>query len=321
MDKNKLIMAGIAAILIIVLIIAALYFVNVIRKEVPQSKTNSIGFRINLSGLGQVGTTQYAVNGNFSLPFTIEPSDDCMLVALVDYQAVPFYFNGSYGKTHYLNGSPTDNYYGTFRVTNLSQGFHDVVLVGFVAPYNFTYDATGWPMNLMATGALRYNVIADNGTKPVPVFENSSTAGNATYRLDYNFGGPNIFREPFDNKRWSREDVKPGQVLDYYLQVGHGLINGKKLNTSYAIVQLLDYNQVPVRYNASDEVYYGYVTVNESSSVHLSLKAPDTAGPHRLVVLLATDPFEDREIAPGVMNTNITGSVQAEYIDLFVTDN
>ena len=68
----------------------------------------------------------------------------------------------------------------------------------------------------------------------------------------------------------------------------------------------------------SDYVYYGYITVNESSSVHLSLKAPDTAGPHRLVVLLATDPFVDGEIAPGVMNTNITGSVQAEYIDLFV---
>ena len=64
-----------------------------------------------------------------------------MLVALVDYQAVPFYFNGSYGKTHYLNGSPTNNYYGTFSVTNLSQGYHDVVLVGFVAPDNFTYDA------------------------------------------------------------------------------------------------------------------------------------------------------------------------------------
>ncbi len=73
-----------------------------------------------------------------------------------------------------------------------------------------------------------------------------------------------------------QEDVKPGQVLDYYLQVGHGLVNGKKLNTSYAIVQLLDYSQVPVRYDASDYVYYGFIDVNESSSVHLSLKAPDT---------------------------------------------
>jgi hypothetical protein len=312
-------MAGIAAILIIVLIIAAVFLVTVLLKNFTQSKNNSIGFLINQSGRGSAGTTQYAVDGNFSLPLTIEPSDDCMLVALVDYQAVPFYFNGSYGKTHYLNGSPANQYNGTFRVTNLSQGYHDVILAGFVVPCNFTYDASR-QINRMTTGALMYNVIVDNGTKPMPVFENSSTAGNATYRLDYDFGGPNIFREPFDNRGWSREDVKPGQVLDYYLQVGHGLINGKKLNTSYAIVQLLDYNQIPVRFNAYDYVYYGYITVNESSSVHLSLKAPDTAGPHRLVVLLATDPFEDREIAPGVMNTNITRSFQAEYIDLFVKE-
>ncbi|HEY3274245.1 MAG TPA: hypothetical protein VGJ92_10810 [Methanocella sp.] len=318
MDKNKLITAGIVAILIIVLILVALFLANTLWGNFPQSKTNSIGFNTNPGGLGNFSTTKYAVNGNFSLPLTIEPSDDCMLVALVDYRAVPFYFNGSYGKTHYLNGSPTNQYNGTFVVTNLSQGYHDVVLAAFVAPANFTYDG-GRPMNLMTTGAQRYNVIVDNGTKPVPVFENSATAGNATYRLDYDFSGPSIFKEPFDNRGWSRADVKPGQVLDYYLTVGHGLINGKKLNTSYAIVQLQDYNQVPVRYDTSDYVYYGYIAVNESSSVHLSLKAPDTAGPHRLVVLLATDPFVDREIAPGVMNNNITGLIEAEYIDLFVT--
>jgi hypothetical protein len=39
------------------------------------------------------------------------------------------------------------------------------------------------------------------------------------------------------------------------------IVNGKKLNTSYAIVQLQDYNQAQVRYNASDYVYYGYVNL------------------------------------------------------------
>jgi hypothetical protein len=315
-DKNKLLVAGIAALLIIVLIVAAMFLANMFWAKAP--KTNGIGFSINRGWPEAVGATQYAAGGNFSLPITVEPTDDCMLVALVDYQAVPFYFNGSYGKTHRLNGSPTGEYSGIISVTNLSRGFHDVVLAGFVAPDNFTYDA-GLPVNLMAAGALRYNVIVDNGTKPAPAFENSSNPRNATYRLDYNFSGPNIFREPFDNRGLSREDVKPGQILDYYLQVGHGTINGRKLDTSYAIIQLLDYDQVPVRYNSSDYVYYGFIAVNESSSVHLSMKAPDTAGPHRLVVLLATDPYEDREIAPGVMNTNITERIDAEYFDLFVT--
>ncbi len=58
----------------------------------------------------------------------------------------------------------------------------------------------GLPSNRMTTGSLRFNVIVNDSTKPRPLFENSSTAGNATYRTRYNFSGPNIFREPFDNK-------------------------------------------------------------------------------------------------------------------------
>jgi hypothetical protein len=239
-------------------------------------------------------------------------------MALVDYQVVPFYFNGSYNKTHYLTGSRTNEYPGIIRVVNLTDGFHDVTIIGFVAPCNFTYDR-GVRSNLMTTGSMRFNVIAGNGMKPVHVFENSSTTGNATYRIDYNFSGPNILRAPFDNKQFYREDVKPGQVLDYYLQVGHATVNGKKHNTSYAIIQLLNYDQVPIRYNTPDTVYYGYISANEYSSVHLSLKAPSTAGPYRLAVLLVTDPYASLEAAPGIMNTNITQYIQVEYIDLFVS--
>ena len=71
------------------------------------------------------------------------------------------------------------------------------------------------------------------------------------------------FLETFEKKGLFREDVRPGQVLDYYLQVGHGTIDGRKLDTSYAIIQFLDYDQVPVRYNASDSVYYGFIAVND----------------------------------------------------------
>jgi hypothetical protein len=262
----------------------------------------------------------YADNGSISFNARIDPSDDCLLVCLVDYRVVPFYFNGSCNRTHYLAGSRINSYPGVIRVTNLSDGFHDVVVTAFVAPYNFTYDGMV-RLNLMTTGSMRFNVIAGNGTKPVPLFENSSTGGNATYRIDYNFSGPSMFWKPFDRRQSVRDkaDVRPGQVLDYYLQVGHTIVDGRRLNTSYAIIQLLDYNQIPVRHDVPDTVYYGYISANEYSSVHLSLKAPDTPGPHRLAVLLATDPYANLEVAPGVMNTNITRSVQVEYIDLFVS--
>lgn len=320
MKRNKQILIAAGIVIVIVIVAAVLVLPWLYSRNLPETKTNSIGFHMkNLTGSGPLGDTVYTDNESFSFSVTVMPSDDCMLMALVDYQAVPFYFDGRLNSTHYLSGSRTGEYSGTVSITNLSDGFHDVVLIGFVAPYNFSYDYIGRPLNLMQTGSLRLNVIAGNATKPAAVFENSTTlAGNASYQPDYPHAGPHISWKPFDNRTLFRENLRPGQVLDYYLQVGHGIIDGRKLDTSYAIVQLLDYHQVPVRYNSSDSVYYGFIAVNESSSVHLSLKVPDMPGPHRLVVMLAADPYVNLEKAPGVMNRNMTRSITAEYLDIFV---
>jgi hypothetical protein len=267
-----------------------------------------------------------AGDGNFSGILTIEPSADCLLMALVDYQVVPFSFNGSYDATHYLSGNyDATNYtgsctYGTytgvFSISSLSEGFHDVVFLGIVSPYNYSTSPFG---ALVSGGAMRFNVVVGNATKPVVSFENRSNAVNAVYSSGGGYFST-LSGEPFGSAVSSQITLKPGSTYDYYVNVGHATVNGEKRNTSLAIVQLLDYEQVPVLYGTGNDVYYGYIDRDENCSVYMSFKAPETEGPHRLINIVVTDPYADLWLSPGEINTKITQLITFEHLDFTVAE-
>ncbi len=235
-------------------------------------------------------------------------------MALVDYRVVPFYFDGHYNATHYLSGSPTGKYSGLISVTNLPEGFHDVLILGLLSPYNYTSSPL---RSLTGGGSLRFNVIVGNATKPAVSFENRSTAFNAAYSSE-NRMYSGLSKSPFDNRGLFKETLKSGSIFNYYVNVGHGLVNNEIRNTSLAIVQLLDYRQLPVVYGTRDDVYYGYIDRSENCSVYMSFKAPEATGLHRLVNIVITDPYADLETEPGKINTGITQSVTLEHVDIDV---
>lgn len=199
-------------------------------------------------------------------------------------------------------------------MTNLSEGFHDVLILGLLSPYNYTTGPFG---SSTGGGSVRFNVIVGNAKKPAVSFENRSTAFNAAYSSE-NRVFSTLTKSPLDNRGLLRETLKPGAIFNYYVNVGHGLVNNEIRNTSLAIVQLLDYRQLPVVYGTRDDVYYRYIDRSENCSVYMSLKAPETAGKHRLVNIVVTDPYADLEIAPGMINTSITQSVTFEHVDIDV---
>jgi hypothetical protein len=136
--KNRTVIAGVI-ILLIVMMIAAVLVVDKLGENIPRSSSTSILLQYtNADGSVPLGATRHADDGNFSFSLTVEPSADCLLMALVDYRVVPFYFDGRYNATHYLTGSPTNNYTGVVSVTNLPEGFHDVLILGLLSPFNYT---------------------------------------------------------------------------------------------------------------------------------------------------------------------------------------
>lgn len=326
MVKRIYLLTGLAiltlAVILAILIMAAPILLYLILPGPGEGKTNSCMTKYYvMDSPDPHNRTQYVNSGDFTFSFQIVPSDDCMLVTLVDFQTVPFYFDGDYNTTHYLgNGSGMPgNYSGIIRVANMSEGYHDVVLLAFVAPGNTSYDFWNVPMNRMLTHLGRFNVIVNSSVKPVPVFENRSTARNAEYRDGHILQGE-FARHPFDTQVQQRQNVKRGEVIDYYQQISSQTLDDRDISSTFAIVQLLDYTQVPIRYNSTETVYYGYLGENETCSVHLSINAPDTPGPHRLAVISVESPFEDAERSNGTYRGWAGPVTKIEYLDLFVEE-
>lgn len=325
--SKRRVIIGAFFLLLIALVIIAVVLVNNESSKIPTSWSSGIAFQArDLAGSGLRETVRNVSDGNFSGILTVEPSGDCLLMALVDYKVVPFWFNGSYNTTHYLSGSKGNtifkysdpdygSYTGMFSITNLSEGFHDVLFLGIVSPYDFTSTPGG---SRTSGGSMRFNVVAGNATKPSVFIEKRSTTVNAEYSSD-NGVFSSLSKEPFDGRSLFQETLKPGTVFNYYVNVGHGCVDGEYRNTSLAIVQLLDYRQVPVVYGTGNSTYYGYIDRNENCSVYMSFKAPEAVGQHKLIDIIVTDPYADLEFPSGMMNTGITRSVTFEHLDITVT--
>lgn len=325
--KKIHVLAGL--IVLALLIVIAAYVITIFIPMIlfmydpPETKSNSILHYITaVNGSEPYRAMQQAENSSFSFMTNVEPTDDCLMMVLVDYRAVPFYFNGTYTQTHlFWNSSGKEGHYsGTVQVPNLSDGFHDLTLVYFVPPANFSYNRWGMPTNSMLTFASRYNIVSGNATRPEPGFNNNYSDTGIAYSGDYLHpqGGPDLAKKPFE-PRWSREHVKRGDIIDYYVILPNPTnVLEPKRNATFALVPLLDYEPIPVRYDEPGYTYYGTVVENQTASVHMSFKVPDVAGPHRLAVIVATYPFEDIETAPDVRNRDAPAITWVKYVDLFV---
>jgi hypothetical protein len=323
--SKRRVIIGAFFLLLIALVIIAVVLVNNESSKIPNSWSSGIGFQArDLAGSGLRDTVRNVSDGNFSGILTVEPSGDCMLMALVDYRVVPFYYNGSYNTTHYLSGSSGNpkysdstygNYTGMFSITNLSEGFHEVLFLGIVSPYNYKSTPGG---SLTSGGSMMFDVVVGNATKPSVFIENRSTTVNAVYA-----SGNGVFstlsKTPFSNLGMYRVTMKPGTVFNYYVNVGHGLVDGEYRNTTLAIVQLLDYRQVPLVYGTGNSTYYGYIDRNENCSVYMSFKSPEAVGQHKLINIIVTDLYAGLEFPSGTMNPGITRSVRFEHLDITVT--
>ena len=300
-------------------------------------RSSSLDFRYYADNQSYLNNTQYTQNGTFNGHMKVGGSSDTILILLQDYNVTAFHYNGSMNKTHmivknvYFNESnfvtpiATANYNDTFAISGIPDGFHDVEFVAFVDPYNYT--GKNWRYDgPFTSGGVRFNVIVNNSTKVMPQFTDISDSNETLYSQTYPFGGPSLTKDPFSAKVWPRENVAGGSIVDYYVSLRNGTLNGNATGFDFMIVQLLDYQQIPIRAGSHDTVYYGHVNNNTSAAVHLSFKAPDTPGQYKLVDIIITDPYQDLEVPPYVMkgqtwtnNRDIMAWTTVEHQDIIVS--
>lgn len=343
MDKNLKILAAAIAVIAIVCIVAiiALYAwrLYVFSTLGSGGSLGSLLLSYSQENGSQLNQTQYAPDGSFSGRLYVEGTADTMLIALVDYNVTAFGYNGSTNKTHiipikaYVNNTGYVTPYDPstpkeyFNVSGMPDGFHDVQFLGFVDPYNFS--DTGWVSDgPFSANGVRFNVIVNNSSKPELKYTDGPSSNDTFYSGTYEFPSspPSLSKEPLSIKGWQKEKVKAGDTIDYYVNLAHPTFDDKHTNYSFAILQLLDYDQIPIRIGSADNVYYGHIDNGTFASVHMSLKAPAGAGNHKLIVIVSGDPYSDLEVAPYVENNmifttnrNVTEFTNIEHQDIIVS--
>ncbi|HEY3272366.1 MAG TPA: hypothetical protein VGJ92_01315 [Methanocella sp.] len=287
--------------------------------------------RENQSGL------QYARNGSFSGTLHYSASydppkkDSFLIMALVDYNLTSLYYNGSRETSHLIEYLSPVSLNVSFNLTGLPEGFHDLLFFTVQNPYNEPLHAAGLVFPQYAEGSgMLFNVIEGNDTRPDLQYGKGSLDKYVSYRnvtgnnhLGY---GPWLTDKPLtdmmspDGGRPSGEAIQemkvaPGEDLDYYINVKNGIGSANERYGRFTLLQLLDYEQVPIRPDVSEYVYNGALSPGRFFAIHAGIKAPWTPGTHVLSLVMMTNPYENynatgaRSGFPSIVSVilNVTG--------------
>ncbi len=237
----------------------------------------------------------YADNGTVKGHIPIQAYYPTLVMAIMDDKVIPFYYNGSLSKTHLIDPGenagiwmPNDS---EFEITGISEGVHDLVIIAFVDPYNF--NQSWWLRNgPIVTSEQNYVIISASGNDRMQELKYQSFSYAIVTSTTSSSNTSFICETASSNPIGQLVKLRKGTVLNYTVNIGHIYVNDNTTDLPFKVVQLLDYEQVPVQYNSTDYVYTGRTTNSEPVAVPLSIKAPDISGYHKLIIIISINPHQ-----------------------------
>jgi len=319
--------------IIIFLILLLAYFNNFLNNNTGENYTEfnlnnlpegfGIGYYKDIDGTMPINHTEYLQNNEFNGHIKMingykTQNNQYLMLALLDYKIVPVYYNGIISAKHLFNLSPMESIIYPYKMANISAGYHDMMILNFKNPDNHSTNISDRLNTYSQMGNVRFNAIVENNnTKPLLNYNNSiKNILIEDNNTSNSFDGLLINKEPFSSNVWLCENVTKNEILNYYINIG----NYNSDNKTYAIIQLLDYDQIPITSNDPEYIYYGQIQNNESASIPANLKVPDKKGVYELIVIFVANPYEQLEVNPGVQNSGINTLVESSLrIELNVT--
>ncbi|VVB91165.1 Uncharacterised protein [uncultured archaeon] len=242
--------------------------------------------------------------GYIRITNAIKRENSYLVFALVDYRMVPIFINGTKNQTHLINLDPMEDRFYSFKIDNLSNGYHDLILGVFLNPYEHSLDKKyRLDTDFSLMGSTRLNIVVENGSIPEPEFRKPEIFCESSYVLE----GLLVSKEPCSSKAWPTENVTRKEALDYFINIGN---SEQRNQRTFAVIQFLDYTQIPLIHNTSEYVYFGYLDKGKKGSISASTIIPDNTGIHELIVIWISDPYKRVEISPGIRNKNIEGRIE-----------
>lgn len=308
-------------IIIILICIFSLYYITtLLTHTVLSNGSEYMGFgfyQIINNTINPFNHTIYLNNrsleGYMAIDNHFNHENQYLVLAFIDYNSTPFYYDGNVSSIHIINISPMNLSQGYFNITNIPDGFHDILLLAFLDPYNHSLD-DGYRLDTDNSdmGRWRFNVICENDTKPDVEFKDQYSNCNSSNILN----GLLVSKESFSNNVFLSKNVTSNEKLHYFINVGNTGNDSK----NYTIIQLLDYKQIPINYSESEDyVYYGSIKSGERSSIPVELLVPDSSGVHELIIIWATNPYENIWTLNGTKNNIQLDSKPSARIGLNVT--
>ena len=105
-----------------------------------------------------------------------------------------------------------------------------------------------------------------------------------------------LTKEPCSARLWLTEDVEPGELLNYTINIAGADENP----ATFAMMALLNYEPIPINVNGSELVIFGEFEPGEKVAIPASLIVPEEKGVHELLVLWFPVPYKRLETSPGV---------------------
>lgn len=264
---------------------------------------------------------QDARNGSFSGTLHLETfgetsyDDSWLIMTLVDYRLMPVYYNGSLEKSHVINFRSPAAFNISFNVTGLEDGSHDLMFINVRDPDCKRLEGQGNDRTTVtAENGMRYKVTEGNETGPIPQFNAGPLEKYVAYlnnsKDNFLSYGPWLSEKPFldmyspitmvpSGNAIYYIEAAPGEDIGYYINIRNGFGSANEAYSRFAIMQLLDYEQMPLNQNTSEDVYFGALDPGRTLAIQAGIKAPETPGTHVLSIVTATWPYEEADYDAG----------------------
>lgn len=212
-----------------------------------------------------------------------------LIIAMLDYNVTPIYIDGSEYTKYLVNISKFNKSTIRVNMTNISKGNHDMIILVFIKPYEHSLEpkyrySTDFSLLLGDRYNLIYSDISDCNNK-INIWLNKR------YDTSYPLDGLLVNKQPFSNNAWLVENTTSSSNLSYFINIGNKNTKERK----FAVVEFLDYEQIPINYETNEYCIYGRLGIGEACAIESKIITPKEVGTHELVAVWISNPYENMD--------------------------
>lgn len=221
-------------------------------------------------------------------------SNTYMVFTMLDYKQQTFLFNNQTAKLHLVNLSRFEDNFYYFQINNISKGFHDLVFIVVLNPYEHSLsEEYRFSTDMAKMGNQRLNLFV-GGVIDVQI---KDTFNGTSCPSSYILNGLLVNKEACSSNAWFSEKITEKEGIYYFINVG----NDDEILRSFALMTFLDYEQIPLNSDDKELTVFGKLKHGEKRAFLANFTIPKKGGINELMAIWILDPYEKLETSPGVL--------------------